>query len=759
MKNLLTIALLFSATITYSQKSLIGKVIDADNGEPIPDAQVKVIGQNTGTVTNFKGEYQLDVPEEADSLLVSYVGYEKQKVKAQNNLVIKLKTGKSLEELIIRGVRAAESDPVTQTLVERKTIEKKYNGEQPIFLLENLTPSIYTFSESGTKVANYGNLRLRGISQERINMTLNGIPLNDMIDHGVFFSNFTDIGNSLESIQVQRGVGTSTNGVASYAGSINFESVSIEDRPAGGEFQLGVGSFGTYRANANVSTGMIDGKWSFFGSYSRLFSDGFRDNTFTNARSFFFSGGYFGEKDVVKITAFDSRSRNGLGYSPVLESDLEVDPTTNYLDENDTDDFGQQLIQMQHIHEFSDQLSSSTSLYYGGSGGDFLFTFDSDPSTKQQINYPLYNDHYGVMTSFFWNSPSQIWKLSSGIHAYRFDRINEESNSPDFANPYYRETSTKDEFSWYGKVEWQSNDLHVYGDIQIRTQSLDISPDYGFLGISSEGDITRDWSFVNPKIGAAYDLNENLQVYSSFGRTGREPTRIDIIGGFGLYDPAAVAEAQLDDFEPEFVNNFEGGARLNYTDFYLALNYFYMDFENEIAPIGELLPFGVQKRANIPNSNRRGLEIELKYLLTDDIKLSGTGTYMQASIDDFTTSEGVRFQNTTPILTPEIITNLSIEFKLLDNLELGLTSNYVGESYLDLSNSEDLVLPDYFFANFSLNYQWKSIMISFEANNLSDEIYYTNGAPVDADFDGAIDGPGYLVNAGRNYFLTTKFNF
>jgi len=759
MKSLLTIALFLSATITYSQKSISGKVVDADDGEPIPDAQVKIVGRGLGSVTNLKGEYQLNVPENADSLLVSYVGYEKQTVKIKDDLTISLVSGGNLEELIIKGVRAGKNDPVTQSLVERKTIEKEYNGEQPIFLLENLMPSIYTFSESGTKLANYGNLRLRGISQERINMTLNGVPLNDMIDHGVFFSNFTDIGNSIESIQVQRGVGTSTNGVASYAGSINFESIKIEDKEAGAELQLGAGSFGTYRVNANASSGMIDDKWSFFGSYSRLFSDGFRDNTFTKARSFFFSGGYFGEKDVVKITAFDSRSRNGLGYSPVLESDLEADPTTNYLDENDTDDFGQQLILIQHTHQFSKQLSSSTSLYYGGSGGDFFFTYNLDPNTKEQINFPLYNDHYGVMTSFFWNSPSNEWALSSGIHAYRFDRVNEESIAPDFANPYYKETSTKDEFSWYGKVEWQSKKLKIYGDVQVRTQSLDISPDYNFLGIPSEGDITRDWTFVNPKIGAAYDLNENLQVYSSFGRTGREPTRIDIIGGFGLYDPAAVAEAQLDDFEPEFVNNFEGGARLSYTDFYFAINYFYMDFENEIAPIGELLPFGVQKRANIPSSNRRGLEFELTYLLTDDIRLSGTGTYMQSSIDDFTTTEGVNYQNTTPILTPEIIGNLSVDFELIKNLEFGISSNYVSESYLDLSNSEDLILPDYFVANFSLNYEWKNIMISFEANNLSDEIYYTNGAPVDVDFDGTIDGPGYLVNAGRNYFLTTKFSF
>ncbi|MEP2771714.1 MAG: TonB-dependent receptor [Fulvivirga sp.] len=755
MSALLSVSVLFA----FAQKTITGKVVDAESEEPIVDAQIKIIGESSGTVTNLQGEFSLEVPENVSSLIVSYVGFKKQTVEPTDNLLIRLERGGNLEEVIIQGVRAAKDDPVTQSVVDRKTLESRYNGEQPIFLLENLTPSIYAYSESGTKVANYGNLRLRGIGQERINMTLNGIPLNDMIDHGVFFSNFTDIGNNFESIQVQRGVGTSTNGAASYAGSINFESVNIEDREAGGEVQLGAGSFGTYRANASISTGMINDNWSFYGSYSRLVSDGYRDNTFTDARSFFFSGGYFGEKDAIKITAFDSRSKNGLGYSPVLASDLNADPTTNYLDENDTDDFGQQLVQIQHTHNFSDQLKSSASLYYGGSGGDFFFTYNVDSTTKQQINFPLYNDQYGFMTSFFWNSVDRDVKISTGIHAYQFDRVNEEAFSPDLANPYYHETSMKREFSWYGKVEWMVSDLKLYGDLQVRTQDLQINPDYQFLGVPSEGDISREWTFVNPKIGATYNINENLQMYASFGRTGREPTRIDIIGGFGIYDIAAVREAKQDDFEPEFVNNFEGGARLSYSDFYLAINYFYMDFENEIAPIGELLPFGVQKRANIPNSVRGGFEFELNYQLTNDIKLTGTGTYMKSGIRDFTTSEGIRYRNTTPILTPEVIGNLGIEFELIENLNMTLSSNYVGESYLDLSNSEDFILPDYFVTNFSFNYEWKEISLSFEANNLSDEAYYTNGAPVDVDFDGAIDGPGYLVNSGRNYFLTMKFSF
>lgn len=751
-RMILTTLLSGSVLFSFAQKIITGKVVDADNGEPIVDAQVKIADRNLGTVTNLEGQFSLEIPDNTQSLVVSYVGFKRKKLEPTDNLIVRLERGDDLEEVIIQGVRASYNDPVTQSVVQRKELESSYNGEQPIFLLEKLTPSIYAYSESGTKVANYGNLRLRGIGQERINMTLNGAPLNDMIDHGVFFSNFTDIGNNFESVQVQRGVGTSTNGAASYAGSINFESVNINEREAGGDVQLGVGSFGTYRANASVSTGMIKDKWSFYGSYSRLLSDGYRDNTFTDARSFFFSGGYFGEKDAVKITAFDSRSKNGLGYLPVAKSDLDVDPTTNYLDENDKDDFGQQLIQVQHTHSFSDQLKSSASFYYGGSGGDFFYTYNNTDSTKAQINFPLYNDHYGLMANIFWNSSDRTWRISTGIHVYQFDRVNEESISPDLANPYYHETSQKNESSWFGKLEWEKDKLQVFGDLQVRSQKLEIRPDYNFLGIANQGNIEKDWIFINPKVGARYDINDSFQVYGSFGRTGREPTRIDIIGGFTIYE-SSLNQALTSSFEPEFVNDFEAGFRINKSNFALAANYFYMDFENEIAPIGELLAFGVQRRANIPSSYRAGVEVDFNYYPLNKLRVFGTATYMKSQIEAFTTPEGVTYKESNPVLTPEWLSNIGLAYEPVGNLTFTLTGSYVGESFLELSNNPELMLPEYFVADFRVNYEWKNLMIAFEVNNLSDEIYYTNGAPVSAT------EAGYFVNAGRNYFLTTKFSF
>ncbi|NBC81882.1 MAG: TonB-dependent receptor [Bacteroidetes bacterium] len=754
------LALVMSCLNGISQQ-VSGVVLNKQSGEPLIGANVYYSETGNGTVTNAEGYFSMNVPRSAEHITISHVGFKTKKIAISDTVKAYLAPAVDLEQVIIQAVRAGDQDPVTQSTVERKELENVYNGEQPIFFLEDLTPSIISYSESGTKLANYGSMRLRGIGQERINMTLNGVPLNDMIDHGVFFSNFTDIGNSFESVQVQRGVGTSSNGVASYAGSINFESVNIEDREQGGQLELGLGSFNTYRLNSSLSSGMIDDKWSFYGSYSRIASDGFKDNTGTNAYSFFFSGGYFGEKDMFKINAFDARSKNGLGYNSEPESVLKKDITANSLNENDQDDFGQRLIQLQHTHIFNDLFSTNASLYYGGASGDFLYTYQhpDDTTALAQINYPLINDHYGLMVNGFLNYGQ--WEISVGTHGYIFKRVNEESFTPDFANPYYFETSDKKEVSWFGKVQWTNSTWRIYADAQMRQMNLSIHPDYdapGMEGVEPEGEITRNRTFINPNIGASYSFSDHLSVYASLGRMGREPTRIDILGGFSL-SAANFEFAQSDAFKPEYVNDLEAGIKWNSQMLAVNTNFFYMDFENEIAPIGEVLAFGLQKRRNIPNSYRTGVEMEWNYLPVRFIGFQGNLTYMQSEIETFTSGTGETYNNKTPILSPEIIGRGRINIFPAENLSVRFSGNYVGQSFLELTNDPEFTLPAYFTMDAAIAYELGSISIRLEAKNLSDQHYYTNGSPLDLDFDGTNDEPGYIVNAGRNYFLSTTFKF
>ncbi len=759
MLSRLLIVVLFSFLFTFTalSQTLRGVVLDAETLEPLAGANVVLTDTQSGTATGFDGSFELRASS-GTQLQISFVGYETQVISASQNIRVLLAPTISLEQLIIEAVRAESIDPVTQSTISRREIQREYQGEQPIFYLERLTPSITSFSESGTRLFNGGQMRLRGIGQERINITLNGVPLNDMIDHGVFFSNFTDISGSFESVQVQRGVGTSTNGVASYAGSINFESVNLETQKRGGSIQTGIGSFATSRLNGSVSSGLVDNKWAFFSNFSKIQSDGYRDNTFTDSYSFFFSGGYFGEKDLIKINAFDARSKNGLGYLAVDEATLELDQTINYLNENDQDDFGQRFVQIQHTRLFSDDFSTTTSLYYGGASGDYFFTFMGAGPGLDQINYPLRNDHYGVMVHANYSLNEEL-DLTSGIHMYQFDRTNEESNAPDFENPYYRETSSKNEFSWFGRADWASNKLLVTADVQIRTMELSIQPDYNFIGIAPEGDIVKDWTFINPRIGATYRVSDATSMYASIGRTGREPTKIDIFGGFNLsavnYD-----EARSDGFEPEYVTDFEAGIKANYQKLAVAANFFYMDFKDEIAPIGEVLAFGVQKRENIESSYRAGVEFEWAYLPFGELTLTGNATFMKAKLDQVNLGNGESaLLDVEPILTPEFMIAQAADYVIGNGLTVGMSAQFVGESYLALDNQPDDILPSAFVMDSYLAFAYKNAEFKLQVNNLLDETYYSSGVPVDVDFDGTNDDQGYFVNAGRNFFLNLTLNF
>lgn len=647
-----------------------------------------------------------------------------------------------LEEVAITAVRASAQAPVPQANISKKQIEEVYVGQHPIFMLERLTPGFYSFSESGTSFANYGSFRLRGINQERINITLNGVPLNDMIDQGVFFSNFTDVANNFESIQVQRGVGTSSNGVSSYGGSINFESINLRNKEAYSEAQVGAGSFGTYRGNFQHSTGINEKGWGFMTSFSKLTSDGYRDNTGTDATSFFMTGGYYGEKDLLKLTLFTARSQNELGFLTVGDSTIQANPTFNPLTPNDTDDFAQHMAQLQYNRYLSEDWTIGLTGYYGGAGGDFI-AFGQ--------NSPLQNDHFGVIANAEYKR--KRLSISSGLHAYTFLRENNESLVPDLSNLIYQEKSTKNEVSWFGKATYELGKLTAYADVQVRTAQLTINPDYTVIGIAPEGDITFNWTFLNPKAGLTYDVNDALSLYSSFGRSGREPTKIDLFGGFRL-DNINYASVRNSSFREEYVNDFELGARLNKQKIVIDGNFYFMDFDNEIAPIGEELAFGVQERANIKNSTRAGFELMWVYMPTSKIEFNGNIAYLNTNIKQATVNT-VEINNKEHLLSPDWIINGQVKVKPTDRLSIGLSGRYLGDQFVEITNNPALTVPSSFVTDFMVEAKiTESIKVSAFVNNLTDTTYFTFGTP---SSDGS--EPAFFAQPNRNYFVSLNVKF
>jgi iron complex outermembrane receptor protein len=756
--------LLFLATQVSAQMSLQGTITDAETGEALEGATVTTEDGNIGTVTDELGRYRLTLPEGSKPILiVQFVGYESKKivVQATGETSITLIPGELLEEVVIRGVRAGSEIPVVQSNLTRREIKKVYRGEHPIYFLSTLTPGILTESESGTSFSNYGTMRLRGLEQIRINFTLNGIPLNDMIDHGVYFSNFTDIANSFESIQVQRGVSTSSNGVASYAGSVNFESVNLEKQEAGSEFQLGYGSYHSSRINGRFNTGMLDNRWAFHANFSRIHSDGYRDHTGSNAYSFFFSGAHFGNRDVIKLNAFDARSRNGLGYEPVDERTLQDHPAYNPLDENDKDDFGQQFIQLQHIHTFSKELHLVSSLYYNGASGDFLWGWRDSTGYLEQYNYPLINRHFGLMSNLHFNPVDKI-SLTAGIHLYTFRRNNLEEVSPDFANPYYDEHSQKDEISGFIQASYHLGGFTLFGDIAFRDALLTIMPDFDFIGIAHDENLEKKWIFLDPRAGISYRLSPGSNLFVSVGKTSREPTKVDILGGWGLYDSMSYATLKNGiDFLPEQVLDIETGFRHQSPGLRAEINLFYMNFKDGILPIGETIEFGSQVRTNIPESFRTGAEFMIHYLLLTRVHLSANACYLYSRIDELRfTDDAEVYRDIKPAFSPGIIANASISIKIIDAVEVSLSGRYVSSSYMTLRNEPEFMLPAHTLLNgrILINFLQKQSFI-LEVNNLTSTRYYTNGKPLDTDGDLIPDTPGYFANAPVNLFGTFTFRF
>jgi len=635
-----------------------------------------------------------------------------------------------IEQVFISATRASKSDPITFQNIPKRKIEKIYSGQDPSVLLQQLSPSIVSYSDAGTDIGNYAQFRLRGISQTRINVTLNGVPLNDMIDQGVFFSNFSDFGNSVESIQVQRGVGSSSVGVASYGGAINFESINVFKADPGAELQLTTGSFGTLRTSAEVKTGLMKNNIGAYGRISRTTVDGYKNHSGSDSYSIFGSVGWAGDRDIIKLTGFMGKTQNDQSYLPVLLSDIDIDPRTNNNHPNDTDDFEQELIQLQWNRGLTEDTRVDATLYYGGARGVFPFGIDDET----QFVFGLTNDHYGFLSNFTYEASNVSFK--AGLQAYKFDRTNFEYIAPNVSNPYDRDQTTKNEVSAYTKVNYNVGDLSFYGDIQFRNVSIDLSPDEE-LGTGL--DLEESWFFVNPVVGLNYQLNDYSQAYLSIGRSGREPTRSDIRNGVT---------------EEEYVTDLELGWKYNVGGWKVGANLFHMKFDNEISSVGALQEQSYMEiRQNVPDSRRSGLELQLDYRSSESFGFNLNGAFMTTNVSEFDNGSEI-LNDVEHIFAPKLVLRPQLEYKLSNTLGFVLSGRYVSSSFMELANIPSFELPAHTVVNAQVDVAITSnASLKVMLNNLFDERYFTDGAPVDADFDGLVEGPGFRIQPPRHIYL------
>jgi iron complex outermembrane receptor protein len=797
IKSSLMVAILFTMLSTFAaaQIQISGKVLEAQTKEPLIGATVLQTGTTNGVSTNTDGSFEIDLLEgEERSLRISFTGFKTKTVtvvRSQSGLQILLLPDTYVsDEVLVEATRVDESIPVTFSNLDKEEIQKRNLGQDVPYLL-NLTPSTVVTSDAGAGIG-YTGIRIRGVDPARINVTINGIPVNDAESHSVFWVNLPDIASSIDNIQVQRGVGTSTNGAAAFGGSINLQTSSNSLDPYA-EINTGVGSFNTRKANIQLGSGLMKNGWSFEGRLSQITSDGFIDRASSDLNSFYLSGSKRGKRSLLKADIFSGDEVTYQAWYGVEESVLESgNRTFNEAGmeksgspyQNQVDDYGQDYYQLHYSYNLQDNWSLSTSLHYTKGagyyeeykGGEDLADYGitpanpGDPTESDLIRRRwLDNDFYGMVFSTKYTH-SASWNLTfgGGLNKYDGDHFGEViwarfAGNSEFEDRYYDNNAIKTDANVYGKAQYFFNEnLSSYLDLQVRTIS------YEFDGIDIQNNTvvdirdTDNLTFLNPKFGLSYTVNDGNRLFASFGIASKEPTRDEYVESSSASRP-----------DPETLYNVETGYRGDFGQFFVGAYGYAMLYEDQLVVTGQINDVGGVVRQNVPKSSRLGIELEGGVSITSNFSWAANATFSKNKIesytefiDDYDNGGQIErnFSDTDIALSPSIIANSILGFS--DNgLTTELTTKYVSKQYLDNTQNDARSIDPYLVNDLRISYAFtnlsfaKGITANLMINNLLDEKYETNGYTFGYVFGGEQRFNYYYPQAGRNFLLQVKWEF
>jgi len=797
MKRLLfTLAMMLVGICAMAQAKITGSVKDADTGEPLFGANVVLHGTRSGTVVGESGEFELsNLKPGAYTLKISYLGFTSLSLDVQapaSGLDIQLQPLTILtEEFIVSGTRARETTPTTFQSISKEELNKNNLGQDLPFLL-NYTPSVITHSDAGAGIG-YTGMRIRGTDQTRINVTVNGIPINDAESHGVFWVNMPDFASSVDNIQIQRGVGTSTNGAATFGASINIQTDTRKNE-AYAETENSVGSFNSRKHTVRVGSGLLNNHWAVDGRLSKISSDGYVDRAWSDLQSYFVSGGYYGDKHVFKANVFSGKEQTYQSWNGVPESLLASNRTYNsYTYPNETDNYKQDHYQFIYTGSLGNNWKVNGALHYTvGQGYYEQFREDDDledynlspvsignetiESTDIIRRRWLDNDFYGGVFSFNYVSDNGRWDLLVGGGANRYDgyhfgeiiwaRI---AGNTDIRHKYYENTATKDDRNIYLKATHEvAERLYLFGDLQYRMV------DYRFNGTNNDlriitGD--ENYKFFNPKFGISYESGNSQTLYASYAVANREPVRDD-------FTDNPITELP----RPERLNNIEAGLRAQRQNLSYGANFYYMDYKDQLILTGQINNVGAYIRENVANSYRAGVEIQAAYVLAPQWTVGGNIAFSQNKIEEFTeyiddySTDGapqstVTYSDTDIAFSPNIIGAANIDFRPIKNMEISLLSKYVDEQYLDNSQRADRKLEAYFVNDLRVKYSIQPIFVkeiefSLLVNNLFNHLYEPNGytfsyyLPAETDSGRELTTENYYYPmAGTNFMAGVNIKF
>jgi iron complex outermembrane receptor protein len=696
-----------------------------------------------GTVSDSAGRFTLEISVPA-RIRFTRAGYQTVEhfLERDTTLVIQLEpAAPSLERVTVTALRGDAGAPIPQRTMDREEVEQRYVGQDVPLLLTG-QPSITSYAEAGS-FSNYTYLRLRGIDHTRVNITLDGVPLNDPEDQFVYFSNFPDFGNSLESVQIQRGVGTSSYGTAAYAGAINLQSMALANAERGGEVQLGRGSFGTTRGSAEWMSGRMNDRFAAYARASAHRTEGYRHHSGNTGQSYFANGAYFGARDIVKITAFGGRSRNELAYLAVPVADLERDPRTNPLGEDERDDFQQHFASASWTRALGAQAAIQATAYTIWASGDYDVRIAPD-----LYNFQLASRVTGALAT--WSARAGALDLDFGAHTNVYHRDHALAIRPNLESLVYRNTGRKREESAFAKAALSLGDATLYGDLQVRRPHFEYVPADG-SGVTGS---SIAWTFVNPKVGITWELSRHATVYASHGSNGREPTRNDMFAGFDNVDTTNIDfVGPLSRVRPERVHDTEAGVRWRTASLSANVNVFDMRFRNEITPVGALSYIGLPLRKNVRASYRRGIEADVTWRPMPSVTAAANATLSHNRIAEYTDdASGATYRDVEPLLTPKVLINHAVDWQMIPALSMSVGGRYVGRSFLANTGDRAFMTPGAYLADARVAWRNGRHELAVHVMNLTSARFYAAGYT-----DGTT--PYYFVTAPRAIFATATIGF
>ena len=669
----------------------------------------------------------------------------------------RMTTAQRLESVRVTAIRGHEA-PISQTTISRAELQREYTGQETPILLQK-APGITAYAESGSG-SNYSYMRMRGIDQSRINITLDGIPLNEPEDEALYFSNFPDFANSIASVQVQRGVGSSTPGVASYAGSVNFESIPIAGVRRGGRLQLTRGAFNTSRGSFEAQSGLTSAGVAGYVRGSAQHTDGYRFNSGNSSRSAFASGGWFGSRDVVKATLLAGISSNQQAYLATPLSVLNREPRDNPFGNSASlavnDRFHQDLLSVAWTHALSPALSAATTAYGFDAGGWYDYpTGNGDLSDA--YHYGLHSRWGGVISSLDWTGNDA--SASAGVHVSRYARDHWMGQRPDMETRYYDNTGYKGEQSAFARGSVTRGRTTVYGDVQLRFAQFRYAPTAG----SGVAPADVSWSFLNPKAGVRVRISDALSMYASAGINGREPTRADMFAGADDVDSVTAHSVfPLTRVHPESARDLEAGVDWTRPSLQAHANLFLMQFHDEIAPIGQISELGYELRKNVTSSVRRGVEADLAWEVLPRLAVIATASVLDARIADYTDdATGQSYHDVTSVMSPKLVSGHGIRAALTDWLSLDLDGRFTSRMMLTNTDDPRFVVPASWYADGALTFSVGGQSVLVAVRNLFDDRVYTGGYPGPLAGSNDVDAmePYYYTLAPRNVTVSARIGF